>query len=59
MKKAIELFYNQALNKQDGHILDWKEFWENMKFIRKQFQTLDFNYQTGKWPKKLRKRRRS
>jgi hypothetical protein len=59
MKKAIELFYNQALNKQDGHILDWKEFWENMKFIRKQFQALDFNYQIGKWPKKLRKRRRS
>ena len=58
IQKTLELLYNWAYSEDKGHFLSEREFWENMEFIRKEFNSekIDLNYQVGKWPKKLRKR---
>ena len=56
--EVIELFYNWAINDNKGNYMNQKEFWENMEFIRNEFNkfNIDLNYQVGKWPRNLRKR---
>jgi hypothetical protein len=58
MEFILDLFENWALNDKKGNFMNEKEFWENLKFMRDQFNKdkIDIYYQIGKWPKKLRKR---
>lgn len=58
MYKIIDLLRAWSINPQYyGHASE-KEFWESIDFLRKLFNEdkIDIYYQTGKWPKKFRKR---
>ena len=58
LQNILLLLKNWTINEKRGPYMDEKEFWENMEFLRKEFNSdrIDIHYEVGKWPKKLRKR---